>query len=979
MKPVTRTILVILSAFCFSTAHAYDTPGTGVEWTLDSLVTYSAGEVTGAFPEYAVSAMITISAGDRVRIPAGIRIRFLQPAAGFTIDGGLIASGQPESPIVFESPTGLANSWSGVRFQDTSPDSISALINCTIRDATTALNCIDASPTVTGCLFTNNGNPSSSGSGEAVRFSSSSSTFRFNRIINNYQRGMLVRASDLIVENCLFSGSNLAPTSFKNRNHLNIETSGGSDMNIVVRHNEFANGEAGAISLSTLNGGSINGMIEGNHIHDNAFGIASGGFGIDENIGVFIHQNVIEGNNINPNPLVSGSGITVNGETTDAPVITANVIRNNHWGITILSSAKPEMGNLGNADTTDDGRNIFIGNGNSGSTYALYNNTSKFQKAENNYWGSNHADSIEAWIFHQPDDGSLGLVDYLPSDSTAGPRLILSALDCPTESVPVGTEADCNLHITNGGLTDLLISLSDAFGSAKKQRTRFPKPANGGVTLSKAIRALSQSTRLPEGVQTTSASGQRVPRGAIVITDPVNDFLGHTLPVPDLVSPDVSSIDMDFYDIVVLGNFLDVVITFNTSVDTGIIGIISMDTDQDFLTGLFPSLSALGISDTDVGSEYELVFTTSPTLFPTGAGAIVFPSDDTTFTPVGVSLGVNTTSNSISFTVAFGNLEIDDDFNLNVAAGAARTDIVNSVLGGEDFRPSRIPDAAPDVGHGLIGVETNPSWLSMSVKTDTLSTGTVVDVGLRAFAALSPGTYPADLLVGSNDPAAPSVVLPLSLTVIEPELPDVDLAPLAITDTIGTGSGKNISVTLHNPGAGRYRHFILDSAETTWLTVLPVFDEMPAGGSATIDIQLDAAGLTPGTYTANLRVVSNDTLQPVSEVPVRMTVIEIVSVDDVAGNGVPADYALLPNFPNPFNPVTTIRYALPEAADVRLTIYNLLGQKVRTLVDARQNAGVFDVQWNGKNDRGISAGSGVYFYRLEAAGFRKSRKLLLLK
>jgi len=94
----------------------------------------------------------------------------------------------------------------------------------------------------------------------------------------------------------------------------------------------------------------------------------------------------------------------------------------------------------------------------------------------------------------------------------------------------------------------------------------------------------------------------------------------------------------------------------------------------------------------------------------------------------------------------------------------------------------------------------------------------------------------------------------------------------------------------------------------------------------------------------------------------------------------PEAFALANNYPNPFNPATTIKYALPEASQVRLEVFNVVGQVVRTLVDNHQNAGRYVVQWDASNDQGHSLSSGIYFYRLQAGGeFLEVKKMLLLK
>jgi len=93
----------------------------------------------------------------------------------------------------------------------------------------------------------------------------------------------------------------------------------------------------------------------------------------------------------------------------------------------------------------------------------------------------------------------------------------------------------------------------------------------------------------------------------------------------------------------------------------------------------------------------------------------------------------------------------------------------------------------------------------------------------------------------------------------------------------------------------------------------------------------------------------------------------------------PSSATTLANYPNPFNPVTTIRYALPTRTAARLTVVNLLGQTVSVLVDRHQEAGIYEVEWNGKDSRGERVASGVYFCRLSAAGRLTTHKMVLLK
>jgi len=93
----------------------------------------------------------------------------------------------------------------------------------------------------------------------------------------------------------------------------------------------------------------------------------------------------------------------------------------------------------------------------------------------------------------------------------------------------------------------------------------------------------------------------------------------------------------------------------------------------------------------------------------------------------------------------------------------------------------------------------------------------------------------------------------------------------------------------------------------------------------------------------------------------------------------PKNYTLHENYPNPFNPTTTLRFDLPEVSNLTLTIYNMLGQKVKTFNYQNTSAGYHSVKWNATNDYGDPVGAGVYLYQLQTKDFVKTRKMVLLK
>lgn len=93
----------------------------------------------------------------------------------------------------------------------------------------------------------------------------------------------------------------------------------------------------------------------------------------------------------------------------------------------------------------------------------------------------------------------------------------------------------------------------------------------------------------------------------------------------------------------------------------------------------------------------------------------------------------------------------------------------------------------------------------------------------------------------------------------------------------------------------------------------------------------------------------------------------------------PASFSLSQNYPNPFNPETTIEYQLPRAGQVKVVIYNLAGQLVRTLLDAQHAAGKFQTHWDGKDELGNQVASGVYLYQLQAGSFQATQKMILMR
>jgi hypothetical protein len=96
-------------------------------------------------------------------------------------------------------------------------------------------------------------------------------------------------------------------------------------------------------------------------------------------------------------------------------------------------------------------------------------------------------------------------------------------------------------------------------------------------------------------------------------------------------------------------------------------------------------------------------------------------------------------------------------------------------------------------------------------------------------------------------------------------------------------------------------------------------------------------------------------------------------------NEMPSQFSLNQNYPNPFNPQTKLEFTLSKGCHVRLDIYNILGKRIRTLINEHQTAGYKRVSWDGKDDNGYEVPTGVYFYRIKAGEFTQAKKMILLK
>lgn len=409
IKPV---LLLFTLVYSLSGMANYNTPGTGVKWTLINLVENSNGNVTMVGSDYFVNDTVYILQNDTLSITTDVIVKFAA-ATQFDVNGVIIV--EPPTSVVFTAQN-PATGFNGLRI-DSSHTSV--LKKFTLEYAT-CLRLGDANVRIDSSVFqfNNRNNTTSFGDGSISLFRSAP-LITNTRFVNNersaIQGGSNISNAPKII-GCFFMGNN---TTNQNRPQINLGATSatGSDTTKIL-NNQILRASTRSGAIGFLPAGNVYAVISGNVIKNNRYGITFNG---GSNINAMVSYNVIDSNNTEGDPLLGGSGISFSGGSSTSHqkvIVTGNLIRWNLWGITIGSTttgggAMPNLGNVSNADTSDDGKNFFLNNTNASTPFIdLYNNNVDNIEAQNNNWGTNDLNVVETKIFHQPDNSALGLVNY---------------------------------------------------------------------------------------------------------------------------------------------------------------------------------------------------------------------------------------------------------------------------------------------------------------------------------------------------------------------------------------------------------------------------------------------------------------------------------------------------------------------------------------------------------------------------------------
>ena len=287
--------------------------------------------------------------------------------------------------------------------------------------------------------------------------------------------------------------------------------------------------------------------------------------------------------------------------------------------------------------------------------------------------------------------------------------------------------------------------------------------------------------------------------------------------------------------------------------------------------------------------------------------------------------------------------------------------------------------AASDSGIGIIDASDAASPQLVTYAKDAYGEG------VAAFGnVLAASTYGSVAFYDITDPTTPAFATQISQTFGTGELNiDADFAYIHDFDTLRIVSvsdlsnvdevGKIFTDGSFDGSATRDGDYVYVNSEEEGVRVIDVSDPANPVEVAFFDGAPIARGITARNglaYVAEradgLSVYRNDL---------------VTSVEDDPGLR-PEQFVLQQNYPNPFNPSTKIEYTIPASVGqtaIRLEIYNVMGQKVRTLTNAKQSAGPHSIEWDGRNDNGAIVPSGIYVYRLTAGEQTSSRRMLLLK
>jgi hypothetical protein len=195
-----------------------------------------------------------------------------------------------------------------------------------------------------------------------------------------------------------------------------------------------------------------------------------------------------------------------------------------------------------------------------------------------------------------------------------------------------------------------------------------------------------------------------------------------------------------------------------------------------------------------------------------------------------------------------------------------------------------------------------------------------------------------------------------------------------IFDTTAVGGTDTMAIEIQNVGL---QEFTVQNIISPGGIFTVDRTNFPVGANSHEIVNFVFSPPTAGNFAGIASIVHNAPNLDTVKISLIGTTGTPSGIDDIVN--LPKTYKVSQNYPNPFNPVTRIFYELPRVSEVRLVVYNTLGQRVRTLLNDRVEAGRHWVEWNGLNESGQRVSSGIYIYRFEAGDYQRVMKMILMK
>lgn len=276
---------------------------------------------------------------------------------------------------------------------------------------------------------------------------------------------------------------------------------------------------------------------------------------------------------------------------------------------------------------------------------------------------------------------------------------------------------------------------------------------------------------------------------------------------------------------------------------------------------------------------------------------------------------------------------------------------------------------------GNMAIEFYPpaDWFTFDNTQGSVAVGTSEDAEFNISTELLPqGSYLCNLLVMSNDPNNGTIEIPVNLTVsttmaaIQADTDSLEFESISI-DTTST-----MSVFVTNVGQATL-HITEVTSDNVNFTVNN--NPVSIAPSQTSEVEITFAPVSAGEKSGNITIKSNDPNRPELDIAVTGVATDSVGIGDI----LPRITKLIGNYPNPFNPSTVIEFSLEKEMFVNLSIYNIKGEKISTIINSKMSAGNHKINWNGLDGsrRGLSAG--IYFYSMKTPHYNKVKRMLLIK